>query len=443
MKTRDELWDWVWKDGWEPPPEGEDEAARAVAEELVRAPEEGEDWVFGSTPVTAPETEAVLVLAEPEAPVESPPQPPGPASFPWEPALPQPEVAPRVRPERVRRTERRRLRRRVLRAAVAALLAVGAAVVIIAAPQSERSPGTDRDGVAMAPPEQSVVAWTVWDQRRPGASFVAILATGGGLDPVAVPVPGNAATSIPGHGVGTIDDAAATGDIATVAATLENVLGVQVDDGWGIPLSALGRLVDELGTVPVEGRFLDGDRVMAYLREPGLDLGTERAIRWQAVLTGLVEATDAASALDLDVPPAARPVFAEPATEVLPLPVEDVGAGLSRPDAEGVAALVTERFVPTDGGTKVRLVVLNGNGEPGVGQRVARLLVPQGYQLVASQNASEFGMAVTRIIASDREDLPAARKAQRLLGVGRVLLGTQHSGVAEVTVVVGLDFGGP
>jgi hypothetical protein len=89
------------------------------------------------------------------------------------------------------------------------------------------------------------------------------------------------------------------------------------------------------------------------------------------------------------------------------------------------------------------LVVLNGNGTPGIGQQVARMLVPEGYVLVASQNASEFGVNVTKIIASDREDLPAARKARYVLGVGQVFLGNQASGVADVTVVVGLDFGGP
>ncbi|MGH2724897.1 MAG: LCP family protein [Actinomycetota bacterium] len=347
-----------------------------------------------------------------------------------------------VRPERARRTEQRRLRRRLRGVAVVALVGTAAAAAFLL-PQATRSPGGQGDRAPLAPPAQSVVAWAVWDQRRPGSSFVAVLAAGGGLDPVAVAVPGNAAVSIPGHGLGTVDDAAATGDITTVAATVENVLGVQVDEGWGIPLPVLRNLVDGLGTVPVEGRSLDGSEVVAYLREPSVELSTERAIRWQALLMGLIEVAEGAAAADLNVPEAVRPVFAAPETEVLALPVEDVGAGLARPDAEAVSALVTERFVPTGGETKIRLVVLNGNGEPGVGLRVARLLVPQGYQLVASQNASEFGMNVTKIIASDRGDLPAARKAQRLLGVGRVLLGSQDSGVADVTVVVGQDFGGP
>jgi hypothetical protein len=48
----------------------------------------------------------------------------------------------------------------------------------------------------------------------------------------------------------------------------------------------------------------------------------------------------------------------------------------------------------------------------------------------------------TTIIASTEEFLDEARLARELLGVGDVYLGEQPTGVADVSVVIGRDFGG-
>ena len=95
------------------------------------------------------------------------------------------------------------------------------------------------------------------------------------------------------------------------------------------------------------------------------------------------------------------------------------------------------------GRSVARLVVLNGNGEPGVGEEVARLLVPEGFRLVANGNAETFNLKRTQILASSEDYLDEARLARRLLGTGEVFVGGPPSGVGDVTVVVGDDFGRP
>jgi hypothetical protein len=142
------------------------------------------------------------------------------------------------------------------------------------------------------------------------------------------------------------------------------------------------------------------------------------------------------------------PVFTAGAREAIVLPVEDVGSGLASPDEEAVAELVEERFVPTSSEDKVRLVVLNGNGVPGIGEHVARMLVPEGFHLVANENAASFDQEETQVVATSNEFLDDAHRAQRLLGVGKVYIGLQPTYLADVFVIVGKDFkpddaGGP
>lgn len=119
-----------------------------------------------------------------------------------------------------------------------------------------------------------------------------------------------------------------------------------------------------------------------------------------------------------------------------------MGAGLVRPEPEAVEELVRERFIVAASSHDIRLVILNANGVPGIGQQVASVLTPAGFRLMSSQNAVDFEQATTKIVASTPKLLPQAELAAELLGVGEVYLGRQHTNVADVTVVVGKDFPG-
>jgi LytR cell envelope-related transcriptional attenuator len=86
-------------------------------------------------------------------------------------------------------------------------------------------------------------------------------------------------------------------------------------------------------------------------------------------------------------------------------------------------------------------VVLNGGGEPGIGEEVARILIPSGFGLMSSENANRFDYEVTKVVAASEEDIPSAQEALELLGAGQILLGAQPP-LADVIVVVGRDFAG-
>ena len=83
------------------------------------------------------------------------------------------------------------------------------------------------------------------------------------------------------------------------------------------------------------------------------------------------------------------------------------------------------RFVPVEGDA-IRLVVLNGVGEPGIGEEMARILIPSGFGLMSSENANRFDDEVTKIVPATDEDIPSAPQAQAL-GAGQILLGAQPS----------------
>jgi hypothetical protein len=295
---------------------------------------------------------------------------------------------------------------------------------------------------AVTPVEQDVTIWTVWPSEQRDLVFVTVLASGGNRDPLAVVVPSYTAVSIPGQGLGTVQDAGAGRDPELVATTIGNVLQVPIDATVASTAGELQGLVDAAGGIEGPPGNLTGARALAYLTEAGVD-PTDRFIRWQEILTGLLDGLEEHPDLFSGMPADTRPTFdaLEPGAGMFELPVRDIGVGLSDPDAAGIEALVKERFVTpgrTAGG--IRLVILNGNGRPGIGADVARLLVPIGFRLVSSLNARRFDENVTHIVAATPEFLDEAELARTVLGVGEVFLGEQPTNVADVSVVVGKDF---
>lgn len=348
------------------------------------------------------------------------------------------------------RTPRARRRRWRLAGRISLILLLVAALVggiALVVMREERAPLPEgHGGAALA--DQRVVAWAVWDPSSSERAFAAIVAAGGGLEPLVLGVPGHTVASVPGYGLATVGDVAALQDSNLAAAALENLVGVQVDAVGGMGIQQLGGVVDALGGIEAESRMMDGEAMVRYLRRDVSDeeiAGDLRFVRWQEVLTGLLAAAERRPGGLEGLPPEVSGVLATGAlagADVVSLPVEDIGSGLVRPHTQQVRQLVADRFVPTSGGTDVRLVVLNGNGAPGIGERVARLLVPSGFRLVSSLNAPTFDEPKTMIVAASEEFLDEARLAGRLLGVGQVVIGEQPTGVADITVLVGADFGG-
>ncbi len=284
---------------------------------------------------------------------------------------------------------------------------------------------------------QEVAAWAL--HAEGGNSYIAVFASGG-KPSVALAIPAEVTINIPGQSLGTLADAAASGDPDLVDVAIENLLGAPVDEILLAPLSSVTGVVDGLGGLRVRESSMSGSEVFTYLQDVPSEGPVDQAfLRWQDVLEGVIRA--APGSPDALPDPLGEFLDEEPSS-FRALPVIDIGGGLLRPDQDEVASLVDEHFI-LSAADAIRLVVLNGVGTPGIGEEVARILVPEGFSLVSSGNANTFRLEVTQIIASSRRDLESAELARTLLGAGEVTLGNQAGGLADVTVVVGRDFGGP
>lgn len=311
-------------------------------------------------------------------------------------------------------------------------LAVGIVLPQLLTQQEDQEPEAPTGSVR----SQDVVAWTL--HAEGGETYVAVFAAGG-RPALVLAIPAAITINLPGQNLGTLAEAASAGDPDLLEVAIENLLGAPVDETMLAPLSSLVGTVDGVGGIDVRDRASSGADAFAYLSDIPADAAVDLAfLRWQDVLEGLI----AAAAEDPGgLPEPLRPLLEDTVPSLLALPVVDIGGGLLRPNQEDLQALVADRFVPaTD--VLTRLVVLNGVGTPGIGKEVARILVPEGYRLVSSGNANTFDLEVTQIIASSRGDLEAAERAQSLLDAGEISVGNQPTGLADVTVVVGEDFGG-
>jgi hypothetical protein len=322
------------------------------------------------------------------------------------------------------------------RARFAGLVLVALAVGTVL-PQlvGQDEPGTD-SSLEGAVEAQDVLAWAL--HAEGGPTYISVFATGG-KPSVALAVPAEVTINLPGQSLGTLADAAASGDPGLVEVALENLLEAPVDRILLAPLVSIGKVVDDLGGLRVRNRSMSGPQVVAHLSDVPAGGPVDQAfLRWQDVLDAVIgEGPGRPEAL----PAPLEEFLDEEPSSFRALPVVDIGGGLLRPDREGLAELLEAHFIraATDA---VRLVVLNGVGTPGIGEDVARILIPEGFRLVSSGNANTFRLEVTQIIASSRRDLGAAERARELLGAGEVSIGNQPTGLADVTVVVGRDFGG-
>ena len=89
-------------------------------------------------------------------------------------------------------------------------------------------------------------------------------------------------------------------------------------------------------------------------------------------------------------------------------------------------------------GRLIRVQVLNGTREGGIGSRVAHRLREGGFQVVEVANADRSDYVASLVVAR-RDDLSTARAVARYLGDPPILRQTWTSDLAEVTVVIGSD----
>ncbi|MGH7731668.1 MAG: LytR C-terminal domain-containing protein [Candidatus Eiseniibacteriota bacterium] len=111
------------------------------------------------------------------------------------------------------------------------------------------------------------------------------------------------------------------------------------------------------------------------------------------------------------------------------------GYATFRPNVEPTRDLAT---VGTPARRVIRVQVLNGSGEGGIGSRVASYLRQGGFHVVEVRNADRPDYVATMVVAR-RQDPVSARAVARYLGGPPVIRQAWDSDVADVTVVLGSD----
>ena len=321
------------------------------------------------------------------------------------------------------------MNRRLLGLALVGVLAVVSTAVLVAS--RDRAPTATRP----VPPEASgLTLLVVITEQSPLAAVVG--STGFG-DPGTLILPLESIVTVPGQGEATVGEALELPP-RQAATAASNLLGFWVDHTARIGHLRLAALVDRAGGIEVGGQTRSGAEVDELLAEPGAG----RTTALQVVLEGLAgsgvewtaedlfESSDPEAVLGLLNAAAGGPVAV--------LPAEEVASGVFQSSPEVVSAALVQAF----GGPAqeaVPVIVLNGNGVPGIGELVAEKILPGGFRVAISENASTFDHDETLVVVGSSNDVDLAERVRDLLGVGSVSVSV-GSGIAPVTVVVGKDF---
>ncbi len=351
-----------------------------------------------------------------------------------------------VRGSRAARGARRRHRR----------LAIGAAVVAAALGLwylSSRDGGSGEAGpspsgtATQRPQEPRMLALSVTGAPHP---LMAVIGAGPPGPGAALPIPMDLNAVVPGSGeMDAVDIARLPG--ASMQVALSNIVGAWNEAYAVMPLKGLAAAIDREGGLTVDlprtvstnagvlgpGEVvLSGAQVRALLASPD-----DASLHWDLVLGALLETPPTVESSDMSASNGAElvtEVWAGAAGgRVESFPVQIVAGTVPIAQQPQLDELVGATFGTP---TPIPVIVQNGNGTPGVGEQVARAVIPAGFRVVLSQNAGSFGLPSTDVIANGPENIAAARQARKALGVGRVGVSQVPSGIGDVLIVVGEDF---
>lgn len=297
----------------------------------------------------------------------------------------------------------------------------------------------DREEAAsVAPNEARADGLTLLVVRTRGGPFAAVIGSTGAEDGALV-VPSQIQVTIPGQGDATLRDALELPP-RQAATTVANLLGVWVEHSVALGTDRLADVVDRAGGIGVGGEVLSGAEAVALLEEAG-EGGTSA---FTLVVGGLLQADPAWEPPDFakaDSPSAALANFeAARGASVSALPIVEAESDVFLAEPEDIRAALVAAFGGPDREV-VNVIVLNGSGLPGVGELVAERIVPDGFRVVVSENASNFDHEETLVVVGSADDVVLGERVRDLLGTGSVNVSVS-SGLAPVTIVVGKDFAG-
>ena len=385
-----------------------------------------------------------------------------------------------------RRAEQRARRRKQRRRLAAVGVALGVAVLLLVVVVLVRGGGDTPRKVAVQKRTQHTLLMQVKVAGNLAVASALLAHDGPSATGSVVLIPPQVFVTVPGSGSTIFGKALQVGSVDGARAAIEDLMGVTIDGSWVLDSPSFQRLIDVEGgvTVTVDVPVLAG---RAVLIQPGsarldgahaLQFATylapgepeqSRLARLQAVIDAVVTALPAdpralvtslgAGAVSTGGPDLLPDLLSglkkDNSTSDLQyrsLPVIKVDPGNDdirfRIDAPATQSMVDEllaQSVPPGARTEGnRVLVLNGVGTPGLGEKVRAKLVPAGFVFVGSRNAPSFGQCCTQVLVKDAtlEGTALGNRVAKALGVPStsVMTSDQLGTIADVIVIVGKDF---
>lgn len=302
-------------------------------------------------------------------------------------------------------------------------------------------------------------------------------------------IPRDTRVSIPGHGVNRINAAHAFGGIDLTVQTLESFLNVPIDyyvetdfDGFARIIDAVGGVeltikeplhyVDKAGglyiDLPAGRQKLNGEEALEYVRfreELKGDIG--RIERQQKFLKAMVK-----SLLNPDIIVKLPAIYKETRKAVnTNIPIQDIspfvhlikdmkmeqfktvmlpgepkyinGASYWIADREKLEILVNNLIRSKEyiTNSQYQISILNGNGVPGLANRLASEIEKYGFKIGKVANADNFNYKQTLIKYFDTRDKKIALGIRRLIGGKIVYQGIEEDEEKDnLEIIIGADY---
>jgi anionic cell wall polymer biosynthesis LytR-Cps2A-Psr (LCP) family protein len=372
---------------------------------------------------------------------------------------------------------------------IAALIAGGAFFVARKAIHKGKTP----TGTAVENQQTVLVAMTSHGDASGSAAALTLFGVdNNGKNPVVLFIPVGTLAPIPGaKDFDLVGKALAVGQPALEQITVENLMGIDINQTVAFDDVSLGVFIDQLGGIDIDVQerlyitqkdgtrtlefqlgkhHMNGAAAITYLtyQSPDtteLDSFVRAQKLWEGVFTAASNdskfaaamgsfgtdtlSADEASSLSSIWRAFAARSAADRTYDVLP--GQAIGGGgpniAYQVDDAKLADVVKNDFagsVPfgVTIGARSKIQLLNGNGSPEVGQKASAMLVPAGLRVEVTGNADNFNYRSTKIViyGDDAAALALGQEIRNLLGVGTVEVGTRASSVVDVTVVLGKDF---
>lgn len=293
---------------------------------------------------------------------------------------------------------------------------------------------------------------------------------------------------IPGVGTDQLGFAAQYGGADLMAASVENLMGIHLDAVVLGSSEAMGAWIQEAGGLQVNvpetltsksgidgsrkviekgDQFMTGPEVIGYISveqsgETEVDTFTRREVMWKHLAKVLAKKDVANKVLGEQMPHltvARDAAVIRPVLEHLNgddvsysvLPIKPIGSRSGEethysPDWKAIRKLTETNWAGSlpegSSGPARPIQILNGVGEPGVGQKVDARLAGLNLRVVVSENADTFSREQTEVVvySDDAEIRKLGEEIVAKLGVGRLVKSNQPQSVVDVSIVVGADF---